>query len=98
MCLIKCFFLYFQNFVGIISACYAARGRSRGPGNMYKGELALLLTWSLAVHQGLCGELEKVAHQPSNVLVDFTAYRHISIVHFSVPENTISALFKYDRL
>ena len=42
------------------------------------------------------GELEKVvSHLPSNILDDYSAYRHISIIHFIVPENSVSALFKW---
>ncbi|KAG7200198.1 hypothetical protein KM043_000630 [Ampulex compressa] len=54
-----------------------------------------LLAWILAVEEGLCGKLERIAHQPTNVLADFYAYRHISIVHFNVPDCTVTAAFKF---
>lgn len=54
-----------------------------------------LLAWTLAAQQGLCGKLEKIAQQPSNVLEDYYAYRHVSIIHFDVPERTVAVAFKY---
>ncbi|XP_012275962.1 post-GPI attachment to proteins factor 6 [Orussus abietinus] len=62
---------------------------------MPKNEVAFLLTCSLVIHHGLCGEFVKVAQQPSNLLVDYYAYRHISIVHFTVPENSVTAVFTF---
>lgn len=62
---------------------------------MRESALALLLAWILAAQQGLCGKLEKIAQQPSNVLEDYYAYRHISIVHFNVPERSVVVVFKY---
>lgn len=62
---------------------------------MSMGQAIFLLTWSLLViHHGSWGKLEKIAQQPNNVLADFIAYRHISIVHFKVPENAVTASFK----
>ncbi|XP_029172482.1 post-GPI attachment to proteins factor 6 isoform X3 [Nylanderia fulva] len=69
---------------------YVARHR-----NMLDSVLAVLLVWTLAVQQGLCGKLEKVAQQPNNVLVDYYAYRHISIIHFNVPELSVAVAFKF---
>jgi len=63
--------------------------------NMRESALAVLLAWTLAAQQGLCGKLEKIVQQPSNVLVDYYAYRHISIIHFNVPERTVAVVFKY---
>ncbi|KAG5324721.1 TMM8A factor, partial [Acromyrmex heyeri] len=62
---------------------------------MRESALAVLLAWILAAQQGLCGKLEKIAQQPSNVLVDYYAYRHISIIHFNVPERTVAVAFKF---
>jgi len=62
---------------------------------MRESALAVLLAWTLAAQQGLCSKLEKIAQQPSNVLVDYYAYRHISIIHFNVPERTVAVAFKY---
>ncbi|KAL0110073.1 hypothetical protein PUN28_013603 [Cardiocondyla obscurior] len=62
---------------------------------MRKSALAVLLAWTLAAHQGLCGKLEKIAQQPSNILVDYYAYRHISIIHFNVPERAVAVAFKF---
>ncbi|KMQ92344.1 transmembrane protein 8a-like protein [Lasius niger] len=62
---------------------------------MLESALAVLLVWTLAAQQGLSGKLEKVAQQPNNVLVDYYAYRHISIVHFNVPELSVAVAFKY---
>jgi len=62
---------------------------------MLESALTVLLAWTLAAQQGLCGKLEKVAQQPNNVLVDYYAYRHISIVHFNVPELSVAIAFKY---
>jgi hypothetical protein len=39
--------------------------------------------------------LEKIAEQASNVLVDYYAYRHVSIIHFDVPERIAAVTFKY---
>ncbi|XP_076764555.1 transmembrane protein 8B isoform X1 [Xylocopa sonorina] len=57
--------------------------------------LVVLLAWIIAREQGLCGKLERVAHQPNNILDDYYAYRHISIVHFSIPDCTVAAGFKF---
>ncbi|XP_001600009.1 post-GPI attachment to proteins factor 6 isoform X2 [Nasonia vitripennis] len=38
---------------------------------------------------------EKLAQQPGNTLVDFLAYRHVSVVHFDVRENAVSVGFKF---
>lgn len=62
---------------------------------MRESALAVLLAWTLAAQQGLCGKLEKIAQQPSNVLVDYYAYRHVSIIHFNVPERTVAVAFKF---
>ncbi|XP_011341819.1 post-GPI attachment to proteins factor 6 isoform X2 [Ooceraea biroi] len=62
---------------------------------MRNSALALLLAWTLAAQQGLCGKLEKIAEQASNVLVDYYAYRHVSIIHFDVPERTVAVVFKF---
>ncbi|XP_071562180.1 post-GPI attachment to proteins factor 6 [Temnothorax nylanderi] len=62
---------------------------------MRESALAVLLAWTLAAQQGLCGKLEKIAQQPSNILVDYYAYRHISIIHFNVPERTVAVAFKF---
>ncbi|KAM0730176.1 Post-GPI attachment to proteins factor 6 [Formica fusca] len=62
---------------------------------MLESALAVLLAWTLATQQGLCGKLEKVAQQPNNVLVDYYAYRHISIIHFKVPELSVAVAFKF---
>lgn len=62
---------------------------------MLESALTVLLAWTLAAQQGLCGKLEKVAQQPNNVLVDYYAYRHISIVHFNVPELSVAIAFKF---
>lgn len=62
---------------------------------MLESALTVLLAWTLAAQQGLCGKLEKVAQQPNNVLIDYYAYRHISIVHFNVPELSVAIAFKY---
>lgn len=62
---------------------------------MRESALAVLLAWTLAAQHGLCGKLEKIAQQQSNFLVDYYAYRHISIIHFNVPERTVAVVFKY---
>ncbi|KAL6256439.1 hypothetical protein P5V15_012552 [Pogonomyrmex californicus] len=62
---------------------------------MRENALAILLAWTLAAQHGLCGKLEKIAQQPSNILVDYYAYRHISIIHFNVPERTVAVAFKF---
>lgn len=62
---------------------------------MRESALVVLLAWTLAAHHGLCGKLEKIAQQQSNYLVDYYAYRHISIIHFDVPERTVAVVFKY---
>ncbi|XP_012226359.1 post-GPI attachment to proteins factor 6 isoform X2 [Linepithema humile] len=62
---------------------------------MRKSALAVLLAWTLAAQQGLCGKLEKIAQQPSNTLVDYSAYRHVSIIHFNVPERVVVVVFKF---
>lgn len=62
---------------------------------MRESILAVLLAWTLAAQQGLCGKLEKIAQQPNNILVDYYAYRHISIIHFNVPERIVAVVFKY---
>jgi len=62
---------------------------------MRNSALIVLLAWTLAAQQALCGKLEKVAEQASNILVDYYAYRHISIIHFDVPERIAAVTFKY---
>lgn len=62
---------------------------------MRDSALALLLAWILAAQQGLGGKLEKIAEQTSNILVDYYAYRHISIIHFDVPERIVAVAFKF---
>ncbi|KAI4486333.1 hypothetical protein M0802_012352 [Mischocyttarus mexicanus] len=57
--------------------------------------LIFLLIWSFTIEEGLCITLKRVALQPSNTLDDYYAYRHISIVHFDVPEYSITAGFKF---
>ncbi|XP_032688174.1 transmembrane protein 8B-like isoform X2 [Odontomachus brunneus] len=62
---------------------------------MRKSIFIILLVWAFMAHQGLCGKLKKIAQQPSNMLEDYTAYRHISIIHFNVPEHLIAVTFKF---
>ncbi|XP_014598648.1 PREDICTED: transmembrane protein 8B-like [Polistes canadensis] len=57
--------------------------------------LIFLLIWSFVIEEGLCITLKRVALQPSNPLDDYYAYRHISIIHFDVPEYSITAGFKF---
>ncbi|XP_076235241.1 transmembrane protein 8B [Calliopsis andreniformis] len=57
--------------------------------------LVFSLAWILTIEQGLCGKLERAAHRPNNVLDDYYAYRHISIIHFDVPDCTVAAAFKF---
>lgn len=57
--------------------------------------LVLSLIWILTIEQGLCGKLERAAQRPNNVLDDYYAYRHISIIHFDVPDCTVAAAFKF---
>ncbi|XP_076392048.1 transmembrane protein 8B [Megachile rotundata] len=58
--------------------------------------LVFSLAWILfATQLGLCGKLERVAQQQNNVLDDYYAYRHISIVHFYIPDYTVTAAFKF---
>jgi hypothetical protein len=60
-------------------------------------DVVLLITWVLVLHgpaTGTATRTEKLAQQPGNVLVDFLAYRDLSIVHFDVPENAFSVGFK----
>lgn len=57
--------------------------------------LVISLAWIFVIEQGLCGKLERVAHRPNNVLDDYYAYRHISIIHFNVPDCTVAAKFKF---
>ncbi|XP_015440081.1 PREDICTED: transmembrane protein 8A [Dufourea novaeangliae] len=57
--------------------------------------LVFSLAWILAIHRGLDGKLERVAQRPNVVLDDYYAYRHISIIHFHVPECTVAAAFKF---
>lgn len=83
-------FLLCRNFPNGNGHFYVAGRR-----NMRESVLAVLLAWTLAAQQGLCGNLEKVALRPNNVLEDFSAYRHISIIHFEVPERIVAAVFKY---
>lgn len=56
-------------------------------------QLLLLAVWGL-VSPSWAAWPEKLAQQPGNILVDFLAYRHVSIVHFDVPENAVSVGFK----
>ncbi|CAB0031652.1 unnamed protein product [Trichogramma brassicae] len=37
----------------------------------------------------------KIAVRPDNVLMDYLAYRYVSILHFVVPENAVSAVFNF---
>lgn len=62
---------------------------------MNESTLIYLLAWILVAGRGLCGKLEKIAHQPTNVLVDYYGYPHISIIHFNVPDCTVAAAFKF---
>ncbi|XP_014473987.1 PREDICTED: transmembrane protein 8B-like isoform X1 [Dinoponera quadriceps] len=62
---------------------------------MRESILVILLTWTFMVHQGLCGRLKKIAQQPSNLLEDYSSYRHISIIHFNVPEHLVAVTFKF---
>ncbi|XP_076283368.1 transmembrane protein 8B [Lasioglossum baleicum] len=57
--------------------------------------LIFSLAWILATQRGLCGKLERVAHRPNVVLDDYYAYRHISIIHFNVPDCTVAAAFRF---
>ncbi|CAK9822720.1 Transmembrane protein 8B [Anthophora retusa] len=57
--------------------------------------LVFLLAWIFAIHRGLCGKLERADQRPNNVLDDYYAYRHISIIHFNVPDRTVAAGFKF---
>ncbi|XP_015591102.1 transmembrane protein 8B isoform X2 [Cephus cinctus] len=62
---------------------------------MPKREIAPFLIWSLIIQLGLSGNTERISQHPSNILVDFFAYRHISIVHFNIPQNSVAATFKF---
>ncbi|XP_017877857.1 transmembrane protein 8B-like [Ceratina calcarata] len=53
----------------------------------------ILLVW--IIERGLCGKLERVAHRPDNVLDDYYAYRHVTIIHFNIPDCTVAAAFKF---
>ncbi|CAK9808819.1 Post-GPI attachment to proteins factor 6 [Anthophora plagiata] len=57
--------------------------------------LVFSLAWIFAIHRGLCGKLERADQRPNNVLDDYYAYRHISIIHFNVPDRTVAAGFKF---
>ncbi|XP_017793694.1 PREDICTED: transmembrane protein 8B [Habropoda laboriosa] len=57
--------------------------------------LAFSLAWIFVIHSGLCGKLERADQRPNNVLDDYYAYRHISIIHFNVPDRTVAAGFKF---
>ncbi|XP_047353389.1 transmembrane protein 8B-like [Vespa velutina] len=57
--------------------------------------LIVLLIWSFTIQEGSCIKLKRIALRPSNILDDYYAYRHISIIHFDVPEYTITAGFKF---
>ncbi|CAK9813364.1 Post-GPI attachment to proteins factor 6 [Anthophora quadrimaculata] len=57
--------------------------------------LVFLLAWIFVIHRGLCGKLERADQRPNNVLDDYYAYRHISIIHFNVPDRTVAAGFKF---
>ncbi|KAK9299726.1 hypothetical protein QLX08_007352 [Tetragonisca angustula] len=57
--------------------------------------LAISFAWILATERCLGGKLERFAHRPNNVLDDYYAYRHISIIHFNVPDCTVTAGFKF---
>ncbi|XP_033303836.1 transmembrane protein 8B [Bombus bifarius] len=57
--------------------------------------LVISFAWIFAIQRCLCSKLERVAHQPDNVLSDYYAYRHISIIHFNVPDYTVAAAFKF---
>ncbi|XP_051160937.1 transmembrane protein 8B [Leptopilina boulardi] len=60
---------------------------------MQKEEIAFLLCGLIQL--GFCGKTTRIAQRPTNILLDFNAYRHISILHFVVPENSASANFKF---
>ncbi|KAK0164040.1 hypothetical protein PV328_002710 [Microctonus aethiopoides] len=62
---------------------------------MPRSTFAILLTLVLAIHNVICGKLEKIIQHPSNILDDFFGYRDISIIHFDVPENVLNAVFKF---
>ncbi|XP_043255537.1 post-GPI attachment to proteins factor 6 isoform X2 [Colletes gigas] len=82
-------------FTGLIAeevVCYVADRRIY---NMRGSVLVFLLVWIFSIEEGLCGKLERVAQRPNNVLDDYYAYRHISIVHFNVPDCTVAAAFKF---
>ena len=72
-------------------ACYEANRRIY---NMRDIVLAISFAWILATERCLGGKLERFAHRPNNVLDDYYAYRHISIIHFNVPDCTVTAGFK----
>lgn len=59
-------------------------------------ELLLLLISTLLIVQvkGGTSWTERIARRPDNILTDFSAYRHVSVVHFNVPENLVSVAFK----
>ncbi|XP_033323821.1 post-GPI attachment to proteins factor 6 [Megalopta genalis] len=57
--------------------------------------LAFSLAWILTKEQTLCGKLERVAQRLNVVLDDYYAYRHISIIHFNVPDCTVAAAFRF---
>ncbi|KOC61960.1 Transmembrane protein 8A, partial [Habropoda laboriosa] len=63
--------------------------------NMRDSVLAFSLAWIFVIHSGLCGKLERADQRPNNVLDDYYAYRHISIIHFNVPDRTVAAGFKF---
>ncbi|KAK2583650.1 hypothetical protein KPH14_009585 [Odynerus spinipes] len=57
--------------------------------------LIVLLIWSFVIQEGSCSKLKRIALQPSNILDDYYAYRHIAVIHFDVPEYTMTAAFKF---
>ncbi|XP_057339155.1 transmembrane protein 8B [Microplitis mediator] len=62
---------------------------------MLKRKLNLMLI-ILSLIINICrGEFIKISQQPANILEDFFGYRHVSIIHFNVPENVITAAFKF---
>ncbi|XP_011504148.1 PREDICTED: transmembrane protein 8B-like [Ceratosolen solmsi marchali] len=61
-------------------------------------DVVLPIIWGFVLEgltTGCATRTEKLAQQLGNVLVDFIAYRDISIIHFDVPENAFSVGFKF---
>lgn len=76
-------------FLQTFGPCYAA-----AEGTMHIKVIGILILWNLLLYQGSCTALEKISQHPANILYDYLSYHQIAIVHFSVPENTIFAVFK----